>query len=72
MIVRFLTCLAGHNYVRNPGDTGEVSDAEAARLIDKGFAESVGPETASLSPARKATKQQGKPRVNKKTNRTSS
>ena len=38
MLIRFTTCLAGADFVRNPGDVAELPDAEAKRLIAAGFA----------------------------------
>lgn len=68
MRVRMKTCLAGVDFVRNVGDVCEFDDAEAARLVDKGYAEPLGPETASAAPAEKATKPRAAKRVAKASN----
>lgn len=47
MIVKFLTCLAGNDFVHNVGDTAEVADEYGTRLIDAGFAADVTPKADS-------------------------
>ena len=39
MKVKMLVSMAGTDFVRNPGDCCEVSDSEAERMIEAGFAE---------------------------------
>ena len=39
MKVKMIACMAGTDFVRNPGDCCEVDDDEAERLIEAGFAE---------------------------------
>lgn len=41
MRLRFTTCMVGGDFVRNAGDIADVPDAQAARLIEAGFAEVV-------------------------------
>lgn len=38
MTVRFLTCIAGHGWVRNAGDVADIDDTEAKRLVTAGIA----------------------------------
>lgn len=38
MHVKMIQCQAGTDFVRNPGDVVEVSDAEAIRMIEAGIA----------------------------------
>lgn len=46
MQVKMLTCMAGSDFTRNPGDICDLEDAEAQRCIDAGFCEPVsGKET---------------------------
>ena len=63
MKVRIVHCMAGSDYVRNPGDEVEVEDAEAVRLIDAGIAEPLRPETAAEGPAENAAQAKGRKRV---------
>lgn len=37
--IRFLTCMAGSDFVHNAGDVVECSDAQAQRFADAGIAE---------------------------------
>jgi hypothetical protein len=49
--VEYLTCLSGNNGVLNCGDTAEVSDAEAARLVERDAAKIVADLGADADPA---------------------
>lgn len=49
MKIKYLTCLAGTNHVRNIGDILDTPDDEAGRLIEAGFAEIVPEETPPVA-----------------------
>jgi len=56
MLVRYLVCLAGPDFVRNVGDIGEIDEREGRALLAKGFAEEV---RAGGQPARSAKPERG-------------
>lgn len=68
MKVRMKTSMAGTHHAWRRDQEVEVSDAEGLRLCDAGFAEPLGPETASVVPAETAAKPKGKPRGAKASN----
>jgi hypothetical protein len=49
--VEYLTCFSGNNGVLNCGDTAEVTDAEAARLVERAAAKIVADLGADVDPA---------------------
>ena len=56
MKVRLLVARAGDRFSQIAGDVIELDKEEASRLVDRGQAEPVGPETGSLEPPRNAAK----------------
>jgi hypothetical protein len=63
MKLKVVHCMAGSDYVHNPGDVVEFADDEAVRLIDAGIAEPLAPETAQEGPAETAAQPRGRKRV---------
>lgn len=60
MLVRMLTSMAGSDHSMEFGQVVEMTLEEGTRLIDAGFAELVGVETASVEPPEKAMKRGSK------------
>mgnify|MGYP001287961313 CR=1 FL=1 len=55
MKVRMIQCQAGVDFVRNPGDVVDVSDAEAGRMIEAGIASPLrDPPVETTTPVRAA------------------
>lgn len=63
MKVRVIHCMAGSDYVHNPGSVVEFADDEALRLIDAGIAEPLRPETAAVEAPENASQPKGRKRV---------
>lgn len=53
MKIKYLTTMAGTDYVRQKGDIVEVTEAEGVRLLEAGFAELI--EAEVKPPAKKRT-----------------
>ncbi len=41
MRIKFLVSMAGAGFTRNPGDVADIEEAEARRLIERGYAQPV-------------------------------